>query len=152
MSSIPFYTVNSSSNTDVCRVQRTGQGQKMAQALAFEKVDKHGNPEKCYLASTSRKPHKAKRQRIDTGAVVTLGSSDEGNHDFEGPEGSESDSESDGDSVDVPLSNAEVSCLVNLLLNHGLNYVLFMVGCQHSPFQDHSIHRAWCLCKAHHHG
>ena len=123
----------------------------MAQALVFEKVDKLGNSEKCYLASTSCKPHKAKRWWIDTGAMVTLCSSDEGNHDFEGPEGSKSDSESDGDLVDVPPSNAEVSHLVNLSLGRRLNYVLFMVDRQHSPFQDHSLHRVWCLCKVHHH-
>ncbi len=128
----------------------------MAQALAFEKVDEHGNPVKRYLAGPSRKLQKSKRRRTDPSATVTPDSSDEDDHDFEGPEGSESDSESDSNSDDALPSNAEVSRLINLLLR--LNHVLFMVGCRYSPFQDHSLHRAWCLCKAqaeevpHHHG
>jgi len=101
----------------------------MAQALAFEKVDKHGNPVKCYLDSTSCNPWKAKKPQIDTGVKVTSVSSDKGNPNFEGPEGSdlESDTKSDSDLVDMPPSNAEVSHLVDPLL--GLNHVLFMVGC-----------------------
>lgn len=117
----------------------------MAQALELEKVDEHGKPDKRYAVGTSRQHQKAKRPRIDASATVVLSSSDEGDHDFEGPEGSDSDSESDSYSVDMLPSNAEVSHLVNLLL--GLNHGLFMLGCRSSPFQDHSLHRAWSLCK-----
>jgi hypothetical protein len=54
---------------------------------------------------------------------------DEGDEDFEGPKGSESETESDSDSVDMLPSNAEVSpsYLINVLLE--LNHILFMLGC-----------------------
>ena len=118
-----------SSNIDARRIQRAGQGKKMAQALAFEKVDEHGKPVKHYLASTDRKPQKAKRPRIDTGTMVASGSSDEDDQDFEGPNGSESETESDSDSVDMLPSNAEVCHLINVLLELELNHILFMLGC-----------------------
>ena len=89
----------------------------MAQALAFEKVDKHGNPVKCYLDSTSCKPQKAKKPHLDPGMTMELGSSDEDNHDFEGSERSMSHSESDSDSNDTLPSNTEVFYLINLFLD-----------------------------------
>ena len=89
----------------------------MAQALAFEKVDKHGNPVKHYLDSTSRKPQKAKKPCLDPGMTMELGSSDEDDHDFEGSERSMSHSESDSDSNDTLPSNTEVFYLINLFLD-----------------------------------
>jgi len=80
----------------------------MAQALALEKVNKNGNPEKHYLVATSRKPWKAKKLRLDTGVTVELDSSDEGDHNFKSPDISMSDSKSYSDSGDLPLSNTKV--------------------------------------------
>ncbi len=126
----------------------------MAQALEFEKVDKDGNLVKCYVVGISRKPRKSKKPRPDTSVTVELGSSDKDDHDFEGPEGSMSDSESDNDSGDMLPSNAEVFYVVNLFLED--THLSPLLDCRHSPFQDHSLHRAWCFCKAqtvkaHHH-
>jgi hypothetical protein len=106
---------------DVGRIQRAGRpgrGKKMAEALEFEKADEHGNPDKRYTGTISRKPQKSKskRPRFETDVAVTLGSSDEDDLDFECPEESDSDSESVSDSADILPSNAEVLHVVNLFL------------------------------------
>src|SRR6266581_4028416 len=143
-SSIHVRSVHSYPNLDAGHVQRAGRGKKMAEALHFEKVDEDGNPDKRYLgstASTSRKPQKAKKPRVDTGTTLTLGSSDKDDHDFECPEKSESDSTSDTDSDGVLPSNAEVLHLVNQSLED--TYMLFMQGCRNSPFQNYPLHGTW---------
>ena len=100
----------------------------MAEALQFEKVDEDGNPDKHYLGSTSRKPRKAKRPRVDSGLAATLGSSDKDDPDFEE---SESDSTSGNDSDGILPSNAEVFHFVNRFLQVTN---MFMQGCRNSPF------------------
>jgi hypothetical protein len=128
----------------------------MAQALAYEKVDEDGNLVKRFATAvgTSRKPRKAKKPRLDTSATVGLVSSDDDDIDFKCPEGSMSDSESDSNSDDMLLSNTEVFYVDNLFREY--THLLALPDCRHSPFQDDSLHRAWCFYKAqtlkvHHH-
>jgi hypothetical protein len=82
----------------------------MAEVLEFEKADEHGNPDKRYIGTISHKPQKPKfkRPHFETDMAVTLGSSDEDDHDFECPEESDSDSDSVSDLADILPSNAEV--------------------------------------------
>jgi hypothetical protein len=79
------------------------------------------------MASTSCKPQKSKKLHIDTGTMVTLGSSDKDNYDFECPKESEPDFTSDDDLDDILFSNAKVHYLVNQSLED--THVLFMQGC-----------------------
>jgi hypothetical protein len=97
----------------------------MAQALAFEKVDEHGNPIKCSSVHTSRNPRKTKKPCIDTGATVTPALSDEDDRNFESPKSSESESKSGSDSDGVLPSNAEVRHAVIIFHEHD---VLFIPG------------------------
>jgi hypothetical protein len=55
----------------------------MADALAFEKSDEHGNPVKWLLAPRSAKPWKATKQCAEM--VEMPASSDEDDHDYEDP-------------------------------------------------------------------
>jgi len=86
----------------------------MAEALAYEKADKHGNIIRCYMAPTvgpSWKPCQAKKQHINTIEVVL---SDEDNHDYQDTEPAESKSTSlpESDCQDTLPSNAEKSFLI----------------------------------------
>jgi hypothetical protein len=86
----------------------------MAEALAYEKADEHGNTIKRFTAIAGRPPRKsrqAKKQRIDTAEAAA--SSDEDDHDYQNtePAESESTSHSEGNCEDLLPSNAEVSFL-----------------------------------------
>lgn len=103
-------------------IQRSGRGGKMAEALAHEKADEHGNPIKRFTTLTvgpPRKSRQAKKQRIDTAEAVA--SSDEDDHDYQDtePVESESTSPSEPDCQDAIPSNAEaifILCLIVLFL------------------------------------
>lgn len=84
----------------------------MAEALAHEKADEHGNTIKRFTAVTARPPRRsrqAKKQRIDL--TEAAASSDEDDHDYQHtePAESESTSHSEGNCDDLLPSNAEVS-------------------------------------------
>ena len=84
----------------------------MAEALASEKADEHGNTIKRFTTVTAcppRKSRQAKKQRIDT--TEAAASSDEDDHDYQNtePVESESTSLSEGNCEDLLPSNAEVS-------------------------------------------
>lgn len=104
------------------RVQRSGRGRKMAEALEYEKADDDGNPIKRPATLTVRPPRKsrqAKKQRIDTAEMGA--SSDEDDRDYQDtePAESESTSPSDRDCQDILPSNAEASsllCLIDFIL------------------------------------
>lgn len=106
------------------RIQRSGRGRKMAEALEYEKADNDGNPIKRLTTLTVRPPRKScqvKKQRIDTTDMGA--SSDEDDCDYQDTEPaeleSESSSPSEGDCQDTLPSNAEASsyfCLIVSIL------------------------------------
>ncbi|KAF8485553.1 hypothetical protein F5888DRAFT_1911735, partial [Russula emetica] len=96
------------------RIQRSGRGRKMAEALEYEKADNDGNPIKRLTTLTVRPPRKSrqvKKQHIDTTDMGA--SSDEDDCDYQDTEPaeleSESSSPSEGDCQDTLPSNAEVA-------------------------------------------
>jgi hypothetical protein len=103
----------------------------MAEALEYEKTDKHGDPIKRLTAGTTptvrppRKSRQAKKQHIDTTEVGA--SSDEDDRDYQDtePVESKSTSPSEGDCQDTLPSNAEASSLLHLfvfILTHAAIY------------------------------
>jgi hypothetical protein len=116
--------------TGMGRIQRSGRGKKMAEALEYEKADDEGNPIKRPTNVTVRRPRKprqTKKQRIDTTEMGA--SSDEEDHDYQEsvqdtePAESESTSPSEGDRQDTLPSNAEASSF-------------FLTYCFHSDMQQ----------------
>jgi hypothetical protein len=111
------------------RIQRSGRGRKMAEALEHEKADDDGNPIKRLTNVTVRPPRKsrqAKKQRIDPTEVGAP--SDEDDHDYQDTEPAESvsSSPSEGDCQDTLPSNAEVS-------SHFLSYCFHSDTCGNQP-------------------
>ncbi|KAF8502580.1 hypothetical protein F5888DRAFT_1904208 [Russula emetica] len=101
------------------RIQRSGRGRKMAEALEYEKADNDGNPIKRLTTLTVRPPRKSrqvKKQRIDTTDMGA--SSDEDDCDYQDTEPaeleSESSSPSEGDCQDT-LPSCHRRCFVRSL-------------------------------------
>ena len=107
------------SNLDQRRIPRSGCGAKMAEALAFEKADEHGNSVKHLTArppgNLRKVTTKVTKQRADVAAAE---SSDDEDDDYEEPEAASSPRSNAGD--DLIPSNAEVSFIVLLLTFHFL--------------------------------
>lgn len=79
----------------------------MAEALKFEKEDEDGNPiQHSTTTHLSRKPRRAKKQRISTASVAA--SSDDDDDDFEAPLESDSSDDAGSCNEEVLPSNTEV--------------------------------------------
>ncbi len=108
------------------RIQCSGWGAKMVDALQHEMADEHGNPMRCFMALATCQPQKscqAKKWCIETTEVaITLDEDDCDYHDTE-PVESKSSSPSESNSCHGP-SNAEVSflCVTVSILTYVLTY------------------------------
>lgn len=91
------------------RVQRAGQGGKMAEAIELEKVNEHGKPVKCLMACQPRKPQQGKKQLADTTGIMASSDDDNRNYDNLPPLESVVTSDSESDSDDTLPSNAEIA-------------------------------------------
>jgi hypothetical protein len=100
------------------RIQRSGRGEKMAEALRFEKADEHGNPIRrlnAPIAGAPRKPRQVKKPRVDRDTIVVISTDDE-DLNYKTTEAEESEGSTDEEwpnqcgyeSIDDAPSNAEV--------------------------------------------